>query len=128
MRRSVVFPVQPGGTEGRFLGPDSDVPGDDGRPMPFDRSRIFPYAFRSSFAQRHADAGTDIDVLMDLMDHRSPDVTMTYYNPRELHQTGTNALVTNDGEGMACICLVSSATRACRSASEISEAGFWENW
>ncbi|MFI5921608.1 tyrosine-type recombinase/integrase [Streptomyces anulatus] len=58
---------------------DSDVPGDDGGPLPFDRSRIFPYAFRSSFAQRHADAGTDIDVLMDLMDHRSPDVTMTYY-------------------------------------------------
>ncbi|WP_349239707.1 hypothetical protein [Streptomyces sp. CC208A] len=58
---------------------DSDVPGEDGEPLPFDRSRIFPYAFRSSFAQRHADAGTDIDVLMDLMDHRSPDVTMTYY-------------------------------------------------
>ncbi|MET7778063.1 tyrosine-type recombinase/integrase [Streptomyces mirabilis] len=62
-----------------LLALDSDVPGDDGRPLPFDRSRIFPYAFRSSFAQRHADAGTDIDVLMDLMDHRLPDVTMTYY-------------------------------------------------
>ncbi len=58
---------------------DSDRPGQDGSPLPFDRSRIFPYAFRSAFAQRHADAGTDIDVLMALMDHRSPDVTMGYY-------------------------------------------------
>jgi hypothetical protein len=58
---------------------DSDRPGEDGAPLPFDRSRIFPYAFRSSYAQRHADAGTDIDVLMALMDHRSPDVTIGYY-------------------------------------------------
>ena len=58
---------------------DSDVPGEDGRPVPFDRSKIFAYAFRSSFAQRHADAGTDIDVLMALMDHKEATTTMGYY-------------------------------------------------
>ncbi|MFD5409474.1 tyrosine-type recombinase/integrase [Streptomyces nojiriensis] len=51
----------------------------DGRPVPFDRSKIFPYAFRHSYAQRHADAGTPIDVLRELMDHRSADTTARYY-------------------------------------------------
>lgn len=51
----------------------------DGRPIPFDRSKIYPYAFRHSYAQRHADAGTPIDVLKELMDHRSADTTARYY-------------------------------------------------
>ncbi|WP_149824620.1 tyrosine-type recombinase/integrase [Streptomyces tailanensis] len=83
---------------------DSDVPGEDGQPLPFDRSRIFPYAFRSSFAQRHADAGTDIDVLMDLMDHRSPDVTMTYYKvtmERKRSAVATLRLHSVDREGQS---------------------------
>jgi Phage integrase family len=57
----------------------SDVPGADGQPLPFDRSLIYPYAFRHSYAQRHADAGVEIDVLKELMDHRSVDTTMGYY-------------------------------------------------
>ncbi|WP_433711045.1 hypothetical protein ACQP2U_32995 [Nocardia sp. CA-084685] len=36
--------------------------------MPFDKSRIFPYTYRS-YAQRHADAGVQVDVLRELMDH-----------------------------------------------------------
>ncbi|MFD5474556.1 tyrosine-type recombinase/integrase [Streptomyces sp. NPDC127105] len=51
----------------------------DGRPVPFDRSKIFPYAFRYSYAQRHADAGVPIDVLKELMDHRSAETTARYY-------------------------------------------------
>jgi hypothetical protein len=36
-------------------------------------------AFRHSYAQRHADAGTPVDVLKELMDHRSISTTMGYY-------------------------------------------------
>jgi hypothetical protein len=56
-----------------------DVIGPDGELEPFDRSLIFPYAFRHSFAQRHADAGTPLDVLQDLMDHDDPATTTGYY-------------------------------------------------
>jgi integrase len=66
----------------------SDTTGRDGKPLPFDRSRIYPYAFRHSYAQRYADAGVDVDVLKELMDHRSVDTTTGYYIPQELHQTG----------------------------------------
>ena len=48
----------------------SDTTGKDGKALPFDRSRIYPYAFRHSYAQRHADAGVDVDALKDLMDHQ----------------------------------------------------------
>src|SRR5215218_3848443 len=47
---------------------NSDAPGDDGCPQPFDRMLIYPYAFRHSYAQRHADAGVPADVLKDLID------------------------------------------------------------
>ncbi|MFB8406529.1 tyrosine-type recombinase/integrase [Streptomyces sp. NPDC055912] len=57
----------------------SEGTGSDGLPVPFDRDKIFPYAFRHSYAQRHADAGTPIDVLKELMDHRSADTTARYY-------------------------------------------------
>lgn len=57
----------------------SEVVGPDGELEPFDRSLVFPYAFRHSFAQRHADAGTPLDVLQDLMDHDDPATTTGYY-------------------------------------------------
>ncbi len=40
---------------------------------------VFPYAFRHSFAQRHADNGTPIDVLATMMGHRTIDTTRGYY-------------------------------------------------
>jgi integrase len=46
----------------------------------FDRARIYPYAFRHSYAQRHADNGTPVDVLRDLMDHKSIATTTGYYS------------------------------------------------
>lgn len=49
----------------------------------FDRALIFPYALRHSYAQRHADAGTPLDVLQKLMDHRSPTTTQFYYRVRD---------------------------------------------
>jgi integrase len=50
-----------------------------GDPVPFDRTKIHPYAFRHSYAQRHADNGTPVDVLRQLMDHRSIQTTGGYY-------------------------------------------------
>ncbi|WEB41853.1 site-specific integrase [Streptomyces yunnanensis] len=58
---------------------DSDVPGSEGQPLPFDRSQITAHAFRHTYAQRHADAGVPVDVLRDLMDHASVNTTMGYY-------------------------------------------------
>ena len=57
----------------------SDQLGPDGTRLPVDRSLIFPYAFRHSYAQRHADAGVPVDVLKELMDHRALVSTMSYY-------------------------------------------------
>jgi len=45
----------------------------------FDRTRVVPYAYRHTYAQRHADAGVPIDILADLLDHRSYTVTRGYY-------------------------------------------------
>ena len=44
-----------------------------------DKTKIVPYAYRHSYAQRHADAGVPIDVLAELLDHRSYSVTRRYY-------------------------------------------------
>ena len=51
----------------------------NGQRRPFDRKHIYPYAFRHSYAQRHADAGVPIDVLRDLMDHQQTSTTQGYY-------------------------------------------------
>jgi integrase len=45
----------------------------------FDKSRVVLYAYRHSYAQRHADAGVPIDVLRELMDHRQFNTTSGYY-------------------------------------------------
>ena len=45
----------------------------------FDRARVVLYAYRHTYAQRHADAGVPIDVLRELMDHRKLDTTSGYY-------------------------------------------------
>ncbi|WP_331733606.1 site-specific integrase (plasmid) [Embleya sp. NBC_00888] len=58
---------------------DSDELGPDANFVPFDRSKIYPYAFRHTFCQRYADAGVPLHVLQDLMDHRSPKTTGAYY-------------------------------------------------
>ncbi len=49
----------------------------------FDSARIVLYAYRHTYAQRHADAGVPIDVLAELMDHRNLDVTRGYYRVGE---------------------------------------------
>ena len=57
-------------------GPVMDV---DGNPVDFDLNTVQPYDFRRAYAQRHADNGTDPDVLRQLMDHASMSTTMGYY-------------------------------------------------
>ena len=49
----------------------------------YDKDRVVPYAYRHTYAQRHADAGVPIDVLAELMDHRSLNVTRGYYRVGE---------------------------------------------
>jgi integrase len=44
-----------------------------------DPARLVPYAYRHTYAQRHADAGVPIDVLAELLDHRNLNVTRCYY-------------------------------------------------
>ncbi|HEX2807872.1 MAG TPA: tyrosine-type recombinase/integrase, partial [Kineosporiaceae bacterium] len=48
-----------------------------------DPARLTPYAYRHTYAQRHADAGVPIDVLADLLDHRNLNVTRCYYRIEE---------------------------------------------
>jgi integrase len=49
----------------------------------FDKARIFPYAWRHTYAQRHADAGVPVDVLRELMDHQVMDTTKQYFRVGE---------------------------------------------
>ncbi len=48
-----------------------------------DPAKITPYAYRHTYAQRHADAGVPIDVLAELLDHRNLNVTRGYYRVGE---------------------------------------------
>ena len=49
----------------------------------FDKAKIVPYAYRHTYAQRHADAGIAVDVLSQLLDHRTLEVTRRYYRVGE---------------------------------------------
>lgn len=51
----------------------------DGNEIDFDRSNIYPYSFRHTWAQRHADSGTQIEVLAELLDHEGLDTVGVYY-------------------------------------------------
>ncbi|MFZ4302658.1 tyrosine-type recombinase/integrase [Streptomyces cinereoruber] len=51
--------------------------------LPFDKGKVFPYAYRHTYAQRHADAGVPVDVLRELMDHRQLNTTQCYYRVGE---------------------------------------------
>ena len=49
----------------------------------FDSAKIVLYAYRHTYAQRHADAGVPIDVLAELLDHKNLSVTRGYYRVGE---------------------------------------------
>ncbi len=50
---------------------------------PYDRGRVYAYAFRHSYAQRLADKGCSPHLLMDIMDHRSFATTEGYCRIRQ---------------------------------------------
>ncbi|MFJ8493709.1 tyrosine-type recombinase/integrase [Streptomyces sp. NPDC094038] len=54
--------------------------------LPFDKAKIFAYAYRHTYAQRHADAGVPVDALRALMDHRQLATTQRYYRVGEKRQ------------------------------------------
>lgn len=68
----------------------------------FPHAAVVAYAYRHTYAQRHADAGTPIEVLKELMGHRSVHSTEAYYRITEKR---TRAAVTRvadhqfDGSG-----------------------------
>jgi len=87
---------------GRIPAIDGELIGPDGAPVAFDRSLITPYALRHSYAQRHADAGVPVDVLRELMDHRSVQTTMGYYRisiSRKQAAIATVGLLATDAHG-----------------------------
>jgi integrase len=45
--------------------------------LPFDKAKIYPYAYRHTYTQRHADAGVEVDVLRQLS------TTQRYYQVRD---------------------------------------------
>ncbi|WP_326720424.1 site-specific integrase [Streptomyces sp. NBC_00243] len=47
--------------------------------LPFDKAKIYPYAYRHTYAQRHADANVPPDALRVLMDHLRLNTTQRYY-------------------------------------------------
>ena len=49
----------------------------------YDKTKVVPYAYRHSYAQRHADAGVPIDVLGSLLNHVSLNTTKHYYRVGE---------------------------------------------
>ncbi len=59
--------------------------GADGRQRTeiFDPAAVVPYAYRHSYAQRHADQGVPPDVLRDLLGHDSVRTTLGYYRVTE---------------------------------------------
>ena len=67
--------------EGR-LGPDGSLHllrDSNGALVRFDPARVFPYALRHSYAQRHVNAGTPVEVLKELMGHDCLNTTSAYY-------------------------------------------------
>jgi integrase len=54
---------------------------DDG--IEYDKSKAVLYAYRHSYAQRHADAGVPVEVLRELMSHRKLETTSGYYRVGE---------------------------------------------
>lgn len=50
-----------------------------GQVIAFPRSRVNAYAFRHTYAQRHTDAGTPVEVLQQLLGHEKISSTQGYY-------------------------------------------------
>ncbi|CQD04435.1 MULTISPECIES: tyrosine-type recombinase/integrase [Mycolicibacterium] len=73
-----------------------------GETPPLEGVSLYAYAFRHSYAQRHAAAGIPVDVLRDLMDHKNISTTMGCYDislRRKREAVATIAALTVDRLG-----------------------------
>jgi integrase len=61
----------------------------------FPRELVVPYAFRHSYAQRHADAGVALDVLAEMMGHSRLETTRGYYKVSKSRMREAVALATD---------------------------------
>jgi integrase len=55
----------------------------NGDGVEYDNAKIVLYAYRHSYAQRHADAGVPVEVLRELLSHRQLETTSGYYRVGE---------------------------------------------
>ena len=62
---------------------DVTSPAGQQRQQIFDQLAVIPYAYRHSYAQRHADEGVAPDVLRDLLGHDDIKTTLGYYRVSE---------------------------------------------
>lgn len=101
---------------------DSAEVGHDGEPTPYDRSQISAYAFRHTYAQRHADAGTPPDVLKELMGHETIATTMGYYRITQKRRREATELVGNlvAGDGALTIAKMSKSQRLANEHASIA--------
>lgn len=77
-----------------LLAPEAHEDGRAGGPIgaaQFPRWKVYPYALRHTWAQDHADAGTPLEVLQDLMGHRKPGTTQGYF--RMTHARRRDAVI-----------------------------------
>jgi integrase len=106
-----------------LLADDQEPVDEHGQPKEFDRALVVPYAYRHSYAQRHADSGVPVDVLRELMGHRSLKTTQTYYRVTELRvrapSTGSAA---TSSTATAAACCARSPTRS-RSSTPAPASG-----
>jgi integrase len=75
---------------------------EEGAAKEFDRAAVIPYAYRHSYAQRHADSGVAVEVLRELLGHRSLKPTQGYYRVTELRVRAAVERVSRhqfDGQG-----------------------------
>lgn len=72
---------------------ESDVPDRDRQSYAAFEGRVEAYSFRHAYVQRHADAGADPGALKELMDHRSIETTMGYFEVSAKRKREAVALV-----------------------------------
>ncbi|MDP5183251.1 site-specific integrase [Blastococcus sp. BMG 814] len=86
-----------GGANVSLLDLDRRERAENPRVRTFPKHKVFPYALRHTYAQTHADAGTDPHVLQELMGHETVATTMIYYRlpmERKIEATARVAALT----------------------------------
>ena len=80
-----------------------------------DLSRVTAYAYRHTYAQRHADAGPPVDVLRELLGHEHLSTTMGYYSVSAKRKRAAIQAVSQmqlDGNGSPAAKFISESVEA----------------